>query len=93
MLREIKLSERHPPTGATLHYREGVLLPPPAALQIARYPSDTGFYLLYLDGDGNEQTDTWHETLEAAQHQAQFEFGVTPSEWLVPGSEPPTEFR
>jgi hypothetical protein len=31
------------------------------------------------DGTG---TDTWHESLEDAMHQADFEFGVQPDEWL-----------
>ncbi len=30
-----------------------------------------------------EQSDTWHETLEDAMDQADFEFGVKPEEWDV----------
>lgn len=81
VLLEVKLADRHRPTGRTRHYRDGSLLPPPVALRIARYPDDPGFYLLYLDAGGEQQTDTWHETLEAARRQAVFEFGVTSSEW------------
>ena len=43
-----------------------------------------GYYLFYCDADGIEQTDTWHESLEGAQDQALFEFGVEPEEWLKP---------
>jgi hypothetical protein len=35
------------------------------------------------DCHGAEQTDTWHETLAGAQHQAEYEFDVTPGDWTV----------
>jgi hypothetical protein len=50
-------------------------------LEIAHGPGKTDYYLLYLDENGVEQTDTWHATLESALSQAEFEFGVKPSEW------------
>lgn len=84
VLLEVKLADRHRPTGRTRHHRDGALLPPPAALRIAQYPDDPGFYLLYLDAGGEQQTDTWHESLEAAQRQAEFEFGVTSGDWARP---------
>jgi hypothetical protein len=67
-------------TGKTRHYRDQ-LLPPPQQLEIVQLPPDSGFYLLYLDGNGAEMTDTWHESLEQAMDQANFEFGLLPNEW------------
>jgi hypothetical protein len=29
-----------------------------------------------LDAEGNEQTDTWHQTLDDAKDQANYEFNV-----------------
>lgn len=76
---QVQIVGRHIPTGRTRHYRGDSLLPSPASLQVAR--GDGGFYLLYLDAEGEEQTDTWHETLDGALGQAEFEFGVRPDEW------------
>ena len=88
--RQIALQEHHKPTGKTRH-TEGVLtpegvvpgteLPTPSRLTIAQLPPDEGYYLLYLDDQGNEITDTYHESLEDALAQAKWEFDVDPDEW------------
>lgn len=44
-------------------------------LAIARYDSDSGFYLFYCDPDWNVITDTYHDTPADAMAQAEFEFG------------------
>lgn len=51
-------------------------MPAPAALRISQYQGDAGFYLLYLDLDGEEITDTYHMTLQDAFEQANWEFGA-----------------
>jgi hypothetical protein len=81
VLQEVALTAQHRPTGNTRHLRDGMPLSPPANLRIVRFPDDPGFYLLYLDADGNEQTDTCHEDLAAAHRQAEFEFGVLENQW------------
>jgi hypothetical protein len=81
LLCEVTLDERHGPTRNTLHIVGGQAMAPPAALHIVRYDNDPGFYLLYLDVAGEEMTDTWHQTLDDAMHQAEFEFSVAASEW------------
>jgi hypothetical protein len=48
---------------------------------IAQLPPDEGFYLLYLDANGDEITDTYHESLEKALSQAKWEFNVEVDEW------------
>jgi len=45
-----------------------------AALAIAKYRSDPGYYLFYCDETWKVVTDTYHETLEAAVGQIRFEF-------------------
>jgi len=62
-------------TGATRHYRNGILQPVPAYVAIVRLASERGLYLLYFDHDGNEINDTFHEHVEDAKRQAAFEFG------------------
>jgi hypothetical protein len=91
--RRITLKPHHRSTGRTRHTSatisdEGELilgpeLPPPHALMIAQLLSDPGYYLLYLDEDGEEITDTYHESLEKAVNQAKWEFNVEPDEWDV----------
>jgi len=90
--RRIRLKPHHSPTGKTKHH-EGTLtseglergseLPPPQQLMIAQIPPDQGYYLFYLDHDGNEITDTHHDNLEAALAQAEWEFSVKADEWEI----------
>lgn len=44
--------------------------------------SDAGFFLVSESSNPHfVGGDTWHETLDDALQQAQFQFGVKPSEW------------
>jgi hypothetical protein len=43
--------------------------------------TDQGYYLMYVPETG-PGTDTWHQTLEDAMAQAEWEFGVTRDEWM-----------
>ena len=89
--RKITLKSHHVPTGETQHTHgvctpdgevvSGPELPTPSALMIAQLPTDRGYYLLYLDEQGNEITDTYHDSLEKAVEQAKWEFQVEPDEW------------
>ena len=83
VLEEVQLTAAHVPTGNTRHIVGGSLMRKPSTLRIARYPNDPGYYLLYLDEGGHEQTDTYHESVTDAHHQAASEFGVQPQEWTV----------
>jgi hypothetical protein len=81
VLSRARLADRHVPTGKTVHYRVNDVLPPPHSLQIAQYPGDEGYYLLYLHEQGREQADTYHGDVRSAMGQAEFEFGVKATEW------------
>lgn len=78
---KVKISNLHKVTGKTRHYSGEELLPVPSELQIAQYPGDDGYYLFYLDADGQEMTDTFHDDVKGAMEQAEWEFEVKPSEW------------
>jgi hypothetical protein len=50
-------------------------------LRIVQYDGGAGYYLMYVDNEGRELTDTWHESLDAAMAQATWEFRVEPEDW------------
>ena len=81
VVKRIVLEARHQPTGKTRHYHGKRELPPAAVLKIGKYDGEEGFYLFYFDADGHELTDTFHDTLEEALAQAEWEYGVEPDEW------------
>jgi hypothetical protein len=55
------------------------VLPAPAWVQIE--PDGDAYLLVYLDANGDSITDTWHQTLDDAKGQAEFEFGITEPDW------------
>jgi hypothetical protein len=57
-------------------------MPKPASLVIAQRDDDPGYYLLYLDEENGEMTDTYHTALDGAFAQANAEFDVVRDEWL-----------
>jgi hypothetical protein len=68
---------RSQPTGKTRHVVGGIEVKEFAALVIAKYEDEPqGVYLFYCDQSWNVITDTWHEDVTAAMHQANFEFGL-----------------
>ena len=83
ILRKRVLSGQNQPTGNTQHFRGKEKITIPDSLQIVRYPGDSGYYLLYFDKEGNELTDTYHDQLENALAQAEWEFSVTPEKWEI----------
>ena len=87
-LMSVKLGPHHYRPGRTKHQlvvpNGADEFPPFVALTIARFQGDNGFYLLDEPQSGMG-TDTWHQSLEDALHQAEYEFGVTRSEWVQAG--------
>ena len=80
---ECSLSQRHRQSGNTRHFSRGKVVPPPTRLVIAKYPDDAGCYLLHLDDRGKELTDTFHDSVEEALEQAEWEFRVSRTEWRL----------
>jgi len=70
---------RHSPTGNCRHTVGGEEFGPAPALAICS--GDDGYYLFYCDAKWVPVTDTWHESLDAAKHQAEFEYGGVASTW------------
>lgn len=71
----------HSPTGRTRHAFRNVDVGPSTALRIVQYDEDPGFYLIHSDANGREIADTYHETIDDAMAQAEWEFGIRPEEW------------
>jgi hypothetical protein len=82
---KLELQGKHKPTGNTRHFGGGALLPDPVELRIIQYADDPGFYLFYCDENGKEQTDTYHDSVEGAMDQAEWELNVQPEDW-TPGT-------
>jgi hypothetical protein len=83
IIQSINLSDAHKSTGKTKHYLNNALLPVPSTLQIIKFPNDDGYYLIYLDANNREMTDTYHCTLQAAIDQAKMEFSIELDEWQI----------
>lgn len=81
VIKRIQLNILHERTGRTLHYSEGKLLDKPAELVIWEFDSAPGYYLIHLNKDGEEITDTYHESIQDAMEQAKFEFQVNFGDW------------
>jgi hypothetical protein len=54
-------------------------LPVPAWVEIVQ--DDEAFFLLHFSAQGGCFADTWHPSLQDAQRQAEFEFGILPTQW------------
>ena len=84
-IRKVKLEDHHLHPGRTNHFLVDCNGKRPFApfteLVIAHYPATAGYYLMHhsIDGTG---TDTWHENLEDALSQGEWEFEVKPFEWV-----------
>ncbi len=46
-------------------------------------PPQSGFLLICSSSDPEFNGDTWHETLELAVQQAEYQYGVVASEWTL----------
>jgi hypothetical protein len=80
-IRKVVLCERHLRPGRTKHCSNGKEFPPFTSLVVCQSPGDAGYFLMHICENG-QVADTWHENLEDALHQAEWEFGVQAEEWL-----------
>jgi hypothetical protein len=75
------LDERHRHTGNCNQIVDGVLQGPAKALAICQYDGEESVYLFGCDENWKTVTDTWHETVEAAKKQAEFEYEGVSATW------------
>ena len=84
VVRYTPIDERHRHTGNCRQIVAGVSMGAAAGLAICRYAGEGGYYLFGCDEDWVTLTDTWHETLENAKAQAEFEYEGVSATWRVP---------
>ena len=84
IIRIVQLGVQHTDTGKTSHFRHGKRLGLPTILKIVQYKGESGFLLVRYDESRAEMTDTFHESIELALEQAEWEYGVKPTEWIIP---------
>ena len=84
VLRYSPIDQRHRHNGSCKHFVAGRLVGPTAGLAICQYPNDSGFYLFGCDECWNSVTDTYHDTLADALHQADFEYEGVSITWREP---------
>ena len=69
--------------GNTRHEVAGERVKAASRLAIAHYPGQAGFYLFGCDDSWSVMTDTWHESLEGAIAQAEFEYAGSYNAWVA----------
>jgi hypothetical protein len=57
----------------------------PDPIEVEAVEENGAVYLLCLDASGNCIADTWHESVEAARAQANFEFAIDERDWREVG--------
>jgi hypothetical protein len=75
------IDERHRHTGRCRQVVAGVLQGTAAGLAICRFDGEDGFYLFGCDERWSSVTDTWHQTIEEAMGQAEFEYEGVSTTW------------
>jgi hypothetical protein len=78
------IDERHRFTAKTEQIVSGQLMGAMAGLAICQPSGSVGFYLFGCDADWNVVTDTWHQSLDEAKEQAEFEYEGIGKTWLIP---------
>lgn len=76
------IDEQHQFTGKPQHIVSGKLMSKISGLVICQYENDTSFYMFGCDKNWKSITDTWHESIEDAIHQANFEYAGTKDTWI-----------
>lgn len=75
------IDNRHQHTRNCRQFVGGELLGPAAGLAICQYAGKDCFYLFGCDSEWNTLSDTWHQTLDEAKAQAEFEYSGVSSTW------------
>ena len=80
-IRKAVLDQHHLRPGRTKHSSNGKDFPPFTSLVICKSAGDAGYFLMHICENG-QVSDTWHENLDDAMHQAEWELGVQADEWV-----------
>ena len=75
------IDERHTATNRTCHSRDGERRTGFAGLAGENYPNDPGCYLFYCDKNWIVMNGTYHDSIDQAKSQAEWEFEGTAKTW------------
>ena len=75
------IDDRHHLTGGTRHVIAGQEMHAPSGLAICQ-DGPQSFFLFYCDEVWRSMTDTWHQDLDSARAQAEFEFANVSATWV-----------
>ena len=73
------LEHQHKSTSKTKHFVNGKYQTDFYGLVVAKYEGEEGIYLFYCDSEWKVLTDTYHESIEEAKEQVEFEYKGTRS--------------
>jgi len=69
-------------TGKTKHIIDNILQDDFYGLAICKYLNDGGYYLFYCTSEWKAIADTWHEAVEDAKDQAEYEYFGIEDNWI-----------
>lgn len=76
------IDNRHKFTGNTKQIVGEKLMGKMSGLAICKYENESSFYLFGCNEEWKSITDTWHESIEGAINQAEFEYDGTKDTWI-----------
>jgi hypothetical protein len=76
------IDQRHQYTGNTQHIVNGKIADNIYGLAICQYELEEGYYLFGCDQNWQSVTDTFHDTMEDAKDQAEFEYVIIHRSWI-----------
>ena len=76
------IDHRHRATGDCRHYHNGQVAGPAAWVAICRFDAGEACYLFRYHPDINRYSDTFHDSVEDAKHQAEFEYEGVGKTWI-----------
>jgi len=74
--------ENRKATGRTEHIHIGKTVEPTVGLAICKYDNENGYYLFGCNSNWDSVTDTWHETIDDAIEQAEWEYEGLSGAWV-----------
>lgn len=80
------IDARHRHTGNCKQIVSGVVQGAADGLAIYQYRGENSFYLFSCDSQWMTLTDTWHQTLQEAKEQAEFEYAGVSDTWICHSS-------
>lgn len=78
------IDSRHRFTGKTKQIVRGELMGAMSGLAICQPDKTDAVYLFGCDTDWNVVTDTWHQSLDEAKEQAEYEYEGVTQTWEIP---------